>query len=62
MTKDTKCESNKIKLDITNKSEEVSPFPSGDHKVAMKRIESMTNTRHQNTNYPQKKTKKMSGH
>ena len=33
-------------LNITNKSHEVSPFPAGDHKVAMNRRESMTNTRH----------------
>ena len=27
-------------------SQEVSPFPAGDHKAAMNRRESMTNTRH----------------
>ena len=37
------------------KSQEVSPFPSGDHKAAMNRHESMRNTRHENTNDPQKK-------
>ena len=31
---------------FTNKSQEVSPFPSGDHKAAMNRRESTTNTRH----------------
>ena len=35
----------KSQLDIINKSEEVSPFPAGDHKAAMNRRESMTNTR-----------------
>ena len=42
-------------LNITNKSQEVSPFPAGDHKAAMNRRESMKNTRHNNTNDPQKK-------
>ena len=45
-TRDTKWKSNKIIINITNKSQEVSPFPSGDHKAAMNRSESMTNTRH----------------
>ena len=35
----------KIQLNITNKSLEVSPFPACDHKAAMNRHESMTNTR-----------------
>ena len=42
-------------INITNKSQEVSPFPEGDHKAAMNRRESMRNTRHKNTNDPQKK-------
>ena len=33
-------------LNITTKSKEVSPFPSGDNTAAMNRRESMTNTRH----------------
>ena len=33
-------------INITNKSQEVSPFPSGDHMAAMNRRESMTITRH----------------
>ena len=45
-SQDTKWESNKITLNITNKSKEVRPFPSGDHKAAMNRRDSMTNTRH----------------
>ena len=36
----------KSQLDITDKSQEASPFPTGDHKAAMNRPESMTNTRH----------------
>ena len=46
LSQDTKWEGNKITINITNKSQEVSPFPSGDHKAAMNRRESMTNTRH----------------
>ena len=33
-------------INITNKSQEVSPFPVGDHKAAMDRSESMRNARH----------------
>ena len=33
----------------------VSPFPAGDRKAAMNRRESMRNSRHKNTNDPQKK-------
>ena len=47
-------ESNKNTLNITNRSQEVCPFPAGDHKAAMNRRESMRNTRHKNTNDPQK--------
>ena len=43
---DTKWERNKITINITNKSQEVSHFPLGDHKEAMNRHENMTNTRH----------------
>ena len=39
-------ESNKVTINITNKWQEVSPFPSGNHKAAMNRRESMINTRH----------------
>ena len=46
LSQDTKWESNKITLNITNKSQEVSPFSPGDHKAAMNRRKSMTNTRH----------------
>ena len=46
LSQDTKWESNKITINITNKSQEVSPFPSGDHKAAMNRGESITNKGH----------------
>ena len=46
LSQDTKWESNQITINITNKSQEVSPFPSGDHKAAMNSREKMTNTRH----------------
>ena len=45
LTQDTTWESNKYTINITNKSQEVSPFPAGDHKPAMNRRESMRNTR-----------------
>ena len=35
----------KIQLNVTSKSQEVGPFPAGDHKAAMNGRESMTNTR-----------------
>ena len=46
LTQDTTWESNKTTINITNKSQEVSPFPAGDHKAAMNRRKSMTFTRH----------------
>ena len=46
LTQDTTKESNKSSINVTNKSQEVSPFPAGDHMAAMNRRESMTNTRH----------------
>ena len=55
LTQDTIWESNKNTINITNKSQEVSPFPAGDYKAAMNRRESMGNTRHKTTNDPQKK-------
>ena len=36
----------KVTKDITNNSQEVKSFLAGDHKAAMNRRESMTNTRH----------------
>ena len=44
--KDTTWESNKTTINIKNKSQEVSPFPAGDHKAAMNRRKSMTIIRH----------------
>ena len=46
LTHDTTWESDKNTINITNKSQEVSPFPAGHHKAAMNRRESMTNKRH----------------
>ena len=41
LSQDTQWGSNKITIDLKNKSQEVSPFPSGDNKAAMNRRESM---------------------
>ena len=46
LTQDTTWESNTTTINITNKSQEVSPFPAGDHKEAKNRHKSMTITRH----------------
>ena len=46
MTQDTTWESYKITINITNKSQEVSPLLAGDQKAAMNRRESMRNARH----------------
>ena len=46
MAQDTTLESDKTQLNITNKTQEVSPFPAVDHKAAMNRRKRMTNTRH----------------
>ena len=51
---DTKWVGNKITINVTNKSQEVSPFPSGDHKAAMNRRDSMKTQDINNTNDPQK--------
>ena len=51
LTQDTTWESDKNTINITNESQEVSPFPASDHKAAPNRREYMTN----NTNDPQKK-------
>ena len=39
LTQDTTWESDKNTINITNKSQEASPFPAGDHKAAMNRLE-----------------------
>ena len=49
LTQDTKWESDNSKINITHRSQEVSPFPTGDHKAAMNRHERMTDTSHINT-------------
>ena len=46
LTQDTSLESNNNTVNITNKSQEVSSFPAGDHKAAMNRHKSIRNTRH----------------
>ena len=52
LTQVTTWENNKNTINITNKSQEVSPFPAVDHMAAMNRRESMRNTRLKNTNDP----------
>ena len=39
-------ESDKTQLNIKKTSQDVSPFPAGDHKAAMNRRQSMKNTKH----------------
>ena len=46
LSQDAKLESTKITINISNKSQEVSPFPLDNHKAAMNRHESMANKRH----------------
>ena len=47
LTKDITRESDKNTIKHhTQESKEVSPFPAGDHKAALNRQESMTNTKH----------------
>ena len=56
LTQNTTWENNKNTINITNKSQEVSLFPAGDHKAAMNRRESMKKKQEiNNTNDPQKK-------
>ena len=45
LTQDTACESDKRTIK-NHKRQEVSPFPAGDHKAAMNKHKSMTNTIH----------------
>ena len=45
LSQNTKWESNKITINITNNSQRVSPFPIGDHKAAVNGRESMVNIR-----------------
>ena len=46
LTQYTKRESYKIIISITYTSQEVNPFPAGDHKAAMDWRVNTTNTRH----------------
>ena len=47
LTQDTKWERDKNTGELhIQASQEVRPFPAGDHKAAMKRQESMTNRKH----------------
>ena len=47
LTQDTVWESDKyIQKHQLQESQDVSPFPAGDHKAAMNRRENMTDTRH----------------
>ena len=43
LTQYTTWESNNATINITNKDQEVSPFPAGDHKAAMNRRENIRN-------------------
>ena len=45
----------KTQFNITIESQELSPFPTGDHKAAMNRRKSMKTQDINNTNDPQKK-------
>ena len=54
LSQDTIWENYKITINITNKSQEVSPFPSGDHKAAMNRAKVWQPQIIYNTNDPQK--------
>ena len=55
LSQDTKWESNKLTTNIANKSQEVSPLISGDHKAAMNRRESIHTQDINKPNDPQKK-------
>ena len=57
LTQDTNGESDKLTEDTTNESQEVSPFPAGDHKAHInRRAQNIANTRqNKNIKDPQKK-------
>ena len=57
MTQDTNGIVVTSQLDITNESQEVSPFPAGDHKALINRRARKHNKKHNrnNINDPQKK-------
>ena len=56
-------ESDKLTVDTTNKSQEVSPFPAGDHKAHInRRAQNIANTRqNKNIKDPQKKVPPWNG-
>ena len=55
LTQDTNGKVTTPQLDITNESQEVSPFPAGDHKASTDVHESITKQERNNINDPQKK-------
>ena len=57
LTQDTNLESDKLTEDTTNESQEVSPFPAGDHEAHInRRAQNIANTRqNKNIKDPQKK-------
>ena len=57
LTQDTNGKVRNSQLDTTNESQEVSPFPAGDHKAHInRRTQNIANTRqNKNINDPQKK-------
>ena len=55
-TQDTNGKVTNSQLDTTNESQEVSPFPVGDHKAHInRRVGKIANTRKKNIKDPQKK-------
>ena len=46
LAQDSTWVSDKTQLHMANKSQEISPFPAGDHNALMNRREIMTNTRY----------------
>ena len=56
LTRDTIWEGDKnTRKHHTNESQEVSPFPAGDHKAARNRQDNLTKTKPNNKKDPQKK-------
>ena len=56
LTQDTNGKVINSQIDTTNESQEVSPFPAGDHKAHINRcVKSIANKRQKNIKDPQKK-------
>ena len=56
LTQDTNEKLTNSKLDTTNESQEVSPFPAGDHKAQLnRRAQKHNKHKTENIKYPQKK-------